>query len=370
MKNKILILSVLIFLFGIPSWGFVENVTHGYANCTVCHLSPSGGGLLNDYGRSLSKELMSTWGWENSELPLFGALKNTERFRLGGDFRTIQTYLENAEVRQGRQFVMQKNIELGLNFQNVWLVGTLGTQEGPTGTPNQGDFLSERHYVLWDLTEEIKLRIGKFRLNYGFYDPNHTRVTKGPLGFGPGSESYIMEFSRFTETDETFISADLGRIDIPRKLKSEKSLSLNYAKYTSEKSKLGTSFLVGESESKRRSLAGIYGIFGVLSESILKFEVDYQSSYFSFAPNEEKNLVTGSMSFGYEMAKGLLPYIITEQLKSDLKDNLSQTSSYGVGIQWLPMPHIEIQAELKKQNVNSSVPQDSDSGWFVLHFYL
>lgn len=364
------LLGIFHFLFSIHAYGFVENVSHGYVNCMACHIAPSGGGLLNDYGRSLSKELMSTWGWENSEQPLFGAARNSDWFKVGGDYRAIQTYFENSQVKQGKQFAMQKNIELGFYLSKLWLVGTLGTQEGPAGIADRDNFLSERHYVLWDVTDEIKLRVGKFRLNFGLYDPNHTRVTKQPLGFGPNSESYILEFSKFTETDEIFISADLGRIDIPRNVTTEKSISLNYAKYTSDKSKVGTSVLVGESALSRRTLLGVYGIGSVLENYILKTEVDYQQSFAAALPNDRKDLFSSVFSFGYQAAKGLLPYFVAEHLQQDLNDNLTQQSSAGIGIQWLPIPHIEYQAEYKKQTNKSTQDSQSNSGWIMFHLYL
>ena len=65
------VVGQVAILLSFNAFGFVENVTHGYPNCVACHVSPSGAGLLNDYGRSLSKELMSTWGWQGSEGPLF-----------------------------------------------------------------------------------------------------------------------------------------------------------------------------------------------------------------------------------------------------------------------------------------------------------
>lgn len=89
-------------LSAAPSFGFVETLTHGYLNCMACHISPSGGGLLSDYGRSLSKELMSTWSWKNSEHPLFGLARNTKQLKIGGDYRAVQTYFENSQVKQGK----------------------------------------------------------------------------------------------------------------------------------------------------------------------------------------------------------------------------------------------------------------------------
>lgn len=364
------VFKILILLFTNQSYGFIENISHGYVNCMACHVSPSGGGVLNDYGRALSQELMSTWGWSNSEQPLFGATKNTDWFKIGGDYRSIQTYFENSEVKQGKQFEMQKNIELAFNLSKFWIVGTLGSQEGPSETPTKGKFLSERHYVLWDINDQIKLRAGKFRINFGLSDPNHTRLTKQPLGFGSNSESYIFEFSKFTEADEFFISTDLGRIDLPQNKSSEKSISFNYAKYISDKSKIGTNFLFGESDLNRRSLFGIYGVGGIFDKVILKVEADYQQSYFSNLASERKDLIASSATFGYQATQGVFPYIVTEYLQQDLKNNLTQISTTGIGIQWLPIPHLEFQAEFKKQTDRNAQVSQSDSGWFLFHFYL
>ena len=52
------------FIESRPSHAFPEMVRHGYANCITCHISPDGGGVLTAYGRSLSREVLSTWGAE------------------------------------------------------------------------------------------------------------------------------------------------------------------------------------------------------------------------------------------------------------------------------------------------------------------
>ena len=111
------LLIFLIFLLSFKAHGFVENTVKGYANCTACHVSPNGGGVLTDYGRSLSSELMSTWkvakGFEN---PFYGAVKNTENIKFGGQYRTIQVFAENDQVNVKKQFTMQSNLEFAVKY--------------------------------------------------------------------------------------------------------------------------------------------------------------------------------------------------------------------------------------------------------------
>lgn len=313
---------------------------------------------------------MSTWSWNNSEEPLFGALKNTESVKFGGDARSIQTYFENSVVKEGQLFGMQRNIEMGWNLGQIWLVGTAGIQGGPKGTPNDGQFLSERHYVLWSLNDEIKIRAGKFKLQFGINDPTHTRLTKAPLGFGANSESYILEFSKFTETDELVVSSNFGRVDIPPNRVAEKSLSLGYSKYMSERSKLTGNLLYGESDTVTRTLVGVNGVFAPFEKTFLIFEVDGQQQRIKAAGQGPTDLIATSVIFGVEAHKGVLPYAVVEYLHSDLTNDSREQSSVGAGLQWLPLPHFEFQAEYKKQKNQSMAISNSDSGWLMAHFYL
>lgn len=345
---------IFLFLYAAPSYAFVENVTHGYFSCLACHVSPSGGGLLNDYGRSLSKELMSTWGWEGSERPLFGAVENTERLKFGGDLRILQSYLENSKIRQGRRFTMQQNVELGLNHDKLWAVGTAGSFEG--------DFISERHYLLWETSEESRLRVGKFRVAYGIYDPNHTRVTKAPLGFGPNSETYNLEFTKFTEADELILTAGLGRLDKPHDETSERTLIATYSRFLGSTGKAGVSAMVADGLNERRSLLGVFAVFPPLERTVLKIELDYQRA--------TRELVAGHLMGGYELFKGVLPYFFFEYLDPDLAHGRSKQSAPGLGLQWLPLPHIELQAEYRKQILESAPGEPNDIAWIIFHFYL
>ena len=265
---------------------------------------------------------------------------------------------------------MQSNVELGLQAEKVTFVGTLGTQEGPSSTPHKGEFLSERHYLLWETSEDTRLRTGKFRLNYGLYDANHNRVVKSPLGFGPNSETYNLEFFKFSDAWELFLTAGLGRLDLPRDPTSERNLSTTFARYVSGKGKIGGSLLFGESTQQRRTLGGIFSVLPLLEKGILKIEADYQKSSASATPETSSELFAAYISTGYSLTKGVQPYLFFEYLQRDLADSKSAQNSPGLGIQWLPLPHFELQAEFKRQILNTSPESPDYSGWAVIHFYL
>jgi hypothetical protein len=124
-------LTILFLVLITPTFAYVENVTNGYPNCMACHINPTGGGILTDYGRSLSSELMSTIKTKKFQDPFFGLVKNGNRVKWGGHVRTIQTRFENNQIKSGSGFIMQKNIEAAVYVQEFIFVGTVGTKEGP-----------------------------------------------------------------------------------------------------------------------------------------------------------------------------------------------------------------------------------------------
>lgn len=372
-------MKTLVFLFiaflAPSAEAYVENVIHGYMNCMACHHSPSGGGILNDYGRSLSRELMSTWkGPEGFEKPVWGLVPNQENVNFGGHFRGIQTKSKNDQFERGRLFAMQQNIELAVRTKNVWIVATAGTQEGPKGVPGKDEFISERHYVTWENAADERVRTGKFRQNYGLGESNHTRYIKSALGFGSLSENYQLEFNKYFDTGELTLSSALGAnlfsSDPSEKRSDEKNIATTAAYYYGEKSKIGVSALLGETPARKRSLMGIYGILGFGAHSFVKYEFDYEYSKTIALESESKGLFAGFISLGHQLFKGVTVSVLHEQLQRDLSDGQTRVHAPGVGVQWLPLPHFELQVEYKREFSKASPGNPLDSSWVLFHFYL
>lgn len=369
MKISFVVAMILAFHVS-PARAYVENAVHGYASCISCHYAPGGGHLLTDYGRSLSSELMSTWSfWKNSENPVFGLAKTNDRLKTGGNFRSIQTYRENKSARSGKQFLMETNVELGVPYKDVIFVGSVGVIQGPRQTPDRGTFISDRHYLLWNTSEAGRLRLGKFRQRFGINDPNHTRLTKALLGFGPRSENYILEYTQYFENSEVSVSSSSGRMDQPRLQSSENNVSSTLSYTPAGNSILGASVLLGESDQQRRFLSGLHLVQPLTEHLSLLSELDFERSHRSTTPARHTDTLASQTRLSYKMVKGLLGYLVFEHSSRAAPSGYGLTTSPGLGFQWLPIPHVEIQTEYQIRTESTSNGDPNHIAWVLLHLY-
>ena len=103
----------------LTAWGagpaFAEPIflSKQYARCTTCHYSESGGGLLTPYGRSLSREEISTFGRQGAGVDpaqpaageegfLFGVLGNESPLQLGPRHPALASGRQRAWPHPGR----------------------------------------------------------------------------------------------------------------------------------------------------------------------------------------------------------------------------------------------------------------------------
>jgi hypothetical protein len=100
---------------GRVALGFPANARLGYGNCGTCHHSPTGGGVLTDYGLSTASEISSFTIFKDKDSkpwPVFA----------GGDFRFLYTHSEGREAA----FPMQADIEVGARYRAFKTVVQLG----------------------------------------------------------------------------------------------------------------------------------------------------------------------------------------------------------------------------------------------------
>ena len=191
---KLALVYQILFICDVAT-ALPQYVQYGYFGCQSCHASPTGGGVLTPYGRSIAAEKISTWAKKDEEQPLHGTAGTPpEWLLLGGHFRQIQTYVENDQVKEGRYFTMQRDAEAGVHVGKFWAVSSLGKETSAIPRANgHYKLLSRRHFVRYDFTEEFMIRFGKFYPRFGLMVPNHGSGIRRGMGFDQGMETNNIE---------------------------------------------------------------------------------------------------------------------------------------------------------------------------------
>lgn len=343
------------------STAFPDTIRHGYVNCSTCHVSPAGGGLLNAYGRGLSRELLSTWSYKGEEQPLHGALtipeKFYERFAIGGDVRYLSRRQETKTRAVDEGFLMQAQLRAGLLFEKIKFIGAVGRIENPRKSQKMVLDTPE-YFALWTPREEMHVRLGRFQPLYGLRLPEHSLWIRSDTGFAPWVER---------DTSEIIIEGESTTISLAGfQSTSATSVTQQSTGYTGtvlqtvgEKTRLGLSALNSEGQGTRSK--------SLTAHATLPFN----KAFFALAEYTRVWNLTevhdlGFSRLGYEAVKGLTVFA-QGQLKVDRLGSQGTESKTGVGLQWLPRPHFEFSAIF--ENLKSRQGNASENS-LLLHYYL
>lgn len=380
MKLVVIISFLGIFMNVSLAHAYPEMIRIGYQNCAACHASPTGGGVMTPYGRGMSSDILSTWAIEGEEAIGDGLIKGKDGkawqtpdwLQIGGDSRWIQTYVNNLQATQTQWFPMENEFETAVKLMKLWIVGNLDFQGGPPGTPNYGNLIFERLYGMYNITDAIYLRAGKYMLPFGINQPNHTAVIAQGLGWDEGMESDNVETGFIGEKYNVILTGDLGRPDNSL-VQSEKGIALNFAYNLLTTHKIGWSAFSGNSgfTNSTRFVTGPYFILGFFRKLVLLSQLDLQWKDFQGAQAgpEQQGFVTFNR-LQYEVLKGVSPYIVEQISYLNNSDITTRFDSLGAGVIWFPRPHFEFWAEWEKLRNMAMAPVYTDSAWLVLHYYL
>ena len=193
-----------------------------YPRCTACHYSAAGGGLLTPYGRSLSREEISTFGRQGaSGVPaagstageegfLYGALSSESPLQLGLDVRP-----SHLDVDVPGRTIADRNFLMNLDLQAAWrwdrwtAYGSVGRAPVSGG----GELVSYEHWVAWQATDAVSVRGGRFLPAYGVRFADHTSLTRARLDLAEDDQVYGIELGVSTDRTLLQVSAGPGRAE-------------------------------------------------------------------------------------------------------------------------------------------------------------
>jgi len=356
-----LLLALLLACVSIEKLlAFPEMVRHGYTSCTSCHVSPNGGGVLTQYGRSLSRELMSTWGQAGEEGVLYGAIPTSERFVVGGDFRFLQVYRDTETKRTARFFPMQMAVEaVAYPTAKVGINGMLAYERKTESEGKGGKITSPQHYLIYTPSSSLILRFGKFQRPFGINTPEHHLASRARMGIGPGTERYQLEATQIEDNYEVAVAGTLGSID--RTELDERGLTIR-PQLILGNLKLGMSYAFLKSTDTIKHQWGPFFMWGITNALTAMAEFDFEwkednSVFMRTNQNFVKVL--------FEVSAGIAPYSLYEV---DWNKQGEVVHRPGIGLQFFPRPHFEFNALFQK--TLGPTAQNVDQGLLMLHYYL
>ncbi len=358
------IFPLIILWGGSVAWAFPEFVRHHYFACTTCHLSPGGGGVLTGYGRTLSAQLLSTWGDETEASFLHGLVPSGEedRFFFGGNVRNLQVHIENSKVKRGFPVRMQAGLEFAYKTEKISgaiFVGKL-SPDGNIWTP-----YAPRFWVAGHVSEELLVRAGRFLPNFGLNIPQHRAVTRAGLGFDQGAERDTFEVQNISEFWD-FVLGYSQSIEIDKSAEKENAVHAQANRFVAERHRLGASFWSGEKGPLRIRKVSLHGALGYTEQFYQLIEIAEQTLHL----NENTRGHYGYTKLGYEVGKGVHGLINFEYKKGDTNDATTEEQSKGLGFAFYPRPHLELEGLFAKRRDRSDNFKDYDYAYLQMHYYF
>ena len=358
---------IFSLLFSLSAFAYPEMVRHHYVHCSSCHVNPGGGGVLNEYGRMISKELLSAWGSEKESLFLHGIL-NAEKgstLRVGGDVRAVQVHREDRKIREGKFIFMQASLEPAVSVGPLTAVAALGKVNASNGV----DGKITHYYLLGDLGEGLQAMGGLFEPSFGIRMPSHSLPTRNTLGLGYGKERYALELHRNSEEWHLSLSASqspLGTAFSDR----ERAGALQVEKIFLDSYRVGMSVWHGNSVNQNRWLAGMHGILGFSPKWYALTETTWQTKRVKTSGGDREKGIFHFFRLGFEPRQGLHFLLQEELAKTDLSRASTFSLGAGPGVNFYPRPHFEIGLNYRKRKNLAINNEFEDYAYLQLHYYL
>lgn len=173
MKALVILLALAGTAYAYPQYQLSHDQT-----CTGCHLSPDGGGILNENGTAVAES--TAWRSGSGEW-MYGRANAPSWLALGGDARAAAGFIEPG-VPSVAAYPMQVEVSASASTHGFTLhaVGGLRSPK-EDGTPLHVIW-SREHYAMWQSNpggnDGIYIRAGRFMPTFGLRLAEHVVYTQ------------------------------------------------------------------------------------------------------------------------------------------------------------------------------------------------
>ncbi len=380
LKHRKSLVKVLLVFSSLLSFhnadAYPEFAGDGYASCSTCHVGTSGGDTLMPYGRSVAEEKLTWKSYEGEAQPLHGLVKLPKWLIVGGRYRRLQTNIESAQLKEGRHFAMQRELDFGLKVKMFTGVVVI-SNERKVKDPYEFD---DRHSLVprWtlrgDISENVIVRVGRFMPKFGLGVPDHNAFVRLYTGLGMNPERRLVEATYLNEWMEGTLSSYAGFLPESKADRGDKASKLqnalygNFSVFLKEKHRLNAS--VQRREKKDNTVSHYGASFVTTPFDSFRILGEMNAGIDKTKGLEATKSISQYLKFWFKPHQGFYPSIVYErrtQSNPDAGDTLDDRIATGLSVH--PRPHVELVGTLATQRDLKSFTFINTAN-FIIHYWL
>lgn len=308
--------------------------------CSGCHLSPAGGGLLNENGLSTA-ESISQYG-QAPEL-MYGKIPLPSWLALGGDFRLAGGYVRTPQ-NDPALIPMQGDLYGHATFGHIQLQVTAGGRPSEYNNRASTYFWSREHYIQYQSDEGssdgLFIRVGRFMPVMGLRFAEHVDFTRIYGGTPLYGETYGAAVEYIQPRYEVHLS---GFIKDPLidPVVHDNGGAL-YAEYrVNEQTSLGVESMVSFSDDDRHYRYGLTAKrYFPSQDALLEFEGQFVNQVIvaGGAPNQ----LVGYLMLSKFLGKAFLLDVGLGHYDEDIRIKGLDRDALDVNLHWFMNSHLEL----------------------------
>jgi len=377
-------LGLALALLLLPTWSraFPWMIEHGYNGCNECHVDPSGGSVLTNYGRAQGEILVRTHykkmeGEPGKEKEFLWSVPLPDGLLIQPEFRGLFI----PDPSDIRFILMQADMKMAANTKTFIASGSMGfVSEGARGALITKDFRNVRlvareYWVGVRANANWTVRAGRMNLPFGIRTDQHILYTRGATRTDTNDDQQLGVSAAYGGRKlRSEVMAILGNYHISPDAYRERGYS-GYVGFAPVKGlEVGISSLVTYAgkglETEKRTIRQAHGLFARYSP-VKKFGMFLETN--ALINTVDGNTVPGFVSDFHldgEPVQGLHLKVGGEYCQAAFGETRSDARAWGA-IQWFLAPHVDLRTDI----LYGPISCGADGSYFPsaaiqLHFYL
>jgi len=347
----------------------------GAARCGECHLTSSGGGLLNDYGRGESADTISGKG---DGALLHGAWTPPAWLTLGGDLRgALGPKRLDGEQPRFLAFPMQVDLSARVAVGPISLTVVAGlngaVRARPDGASAINYLVSRQHFLTYQRDpESLTVRAGRFSPTLGLGTQDHTAYVRRYLGEYLLEEPYALEVSRARGRWEVY-----GAAFAPNPIVATRVGQPSYgaSAYVERLLAGGATAIAGQArvaigDADQRVLVGAVGKRWLEGPKLMLLgELDLQRQRIPDGRFTRYQLI-GYAGVSRMFLPGYLLGVAVQRFAPDVTLRGTTRNAVEVNAQWFPWAHVEAHLLGRAEATGGDTTHPNLLALLQLHYYL